>query len=252
MVYTKYPASVDTSLELPVATDNVTQVRAEVVNRIREAVLAVETELGANPSGTYGTVKDRLDDLSILVDLIRLQLGLQPQGSYENVQIRLADMEARIGQGGGGSGTVGGAAKRRAYNSTAGVTAALATPTIIPLATTSTRFTPTLSTLASNRITAGFDGVFTVAGQASFSVNTDAVSGIVLDVILNGVTTIHTVRDFGGIWGTGIPKTLTFSFLTNLVATDYISFRWTHQGSTASVTTVNTGDTNTWLSLSSL
>lgn len=59
--YSKYPEAIDTSTELPLATDNVTEVKAEVVNRQRDALINIESELGTNPSGTYSTVKDRFD-----------------------------------------------------------------------------------------------------------------------------------------------------------------------------------------------
>lgn len=80
MSYTKYPNSIDTSTELPLATDNVTPVKAEVVNRLREAILAIQNELGVNPSSVYGTVKSRLDTLdgyggnSAVTDLAPLRL----------------------------------------------------------------------------------------------------------------------------------------------------------------------------------
>lgn len=57
----KYPNSIDTTNELPLATNNVTPVIAEQVNRLRNAIINIETELGVNPSGTYSTVRDRLD-----------------------------------------------------------------------------------------------------------------------------------------------------------------------------------------------
>lgn len=59
--YTKYPNSIDTSTELPKSTDLVTPVKAAVVNSQLEAIIAIESELGVNPSGTYTTVKARLD-----------------------------------------------------------------------------------------------------------------------------------------------------------------------------------------------
>ena len=64
--YTRYPCAVDTtspsdSKGLPLSVDLRTPVKAEVTNRIREAVLAVEYELGIQPSGTYSTVRARLD-----------------------------------------------------------------------------------------------------------------------------------------------------------------------------------------------
>lgn len=61
--YTKYPGQIDTSNELPIATDNVTPVKAEVVNRLRSAIIAIESELGVNPSSTFSTVKARIDAL---------------------------------------------------------------------------------------------------------------------------------------------------------------------------------------------
>lgn len=61
--YTKYPLQIDTSNELPLTTDNVTPVKAEVVNRLRGAILAIEAELGVQPSREYSTVRSRLDAL---------------------------------------------------------------------------------------------------------------------------------------------------------------------------------------------
>lgn len=61
--YSSYPNKIDTSAELPIATDNVTPVNADIFNRVRDAILAIETELGVQPSSTFATVKDRLDKL---------------------------------------------------------------------------------------------------------------------------------------------------------------------------------------------
>lgn len=66
--YTRYPCDFDdprsgNSKGLPVIVDLQTPVRAEVVNRQREAILAIEGELGIQPSGTFTTVRDRLDSL---------------------------------------------------------------------------------------------------------------------------------------------------------------------------------------------
>lgn len=60
---TKYPTSIDGNSELPLTTDNVTKVQASVVNNIRGAVFAIERELGLEPSGTFSTVRARLDAL---------------------------------------------------------------------------------------------------------------------------------------------------------------------------------------------
>lgn len=63
MGYSNYPNQIDTTNELPRSTDLVSPVKAEVVNRLRDAILAIESELGVDPSGTYGTVRDRLNSL---------------------------------------------------------------------------------------------------------------------------------------------------------------------------------------------
>lgn len=60
---TQYPDQVDTTSELP----NLSSEILDVVNGQRDAILAIETELGVNPSGSASTVRDRLDDVSTAV-----------------------------------------------------------------------------------------------------------------------------------------------------------------------------------------
>jgi len=67
--YTRYPCDFDDQRGpddvrgLPIIIDNETLVKAEVVNRQREAILALEAEVGIEPSSTYTTVRHRLDAL---------------------------------------------------------------------------------------------------------------------------------------------------------------------------------------------
>lgn len=70
IIYSNYPFALDTTNELPITSDNVTQVNAEVVNRQRSAIIAIEGELGVDPSGTYTTVRARLDAIEGLIDTI--------------------------------------------------------------------------------------------------------------------------------------------------------------------------------------
>jgi hypothetical protein len=58
---TKYPKAIDTNTELPKVADNATAVNASTVNRLRDAILAIENELGVKPSSSYSTVRGRLD-----------------------------------------------------------------------------------------------------------------------------------------------------------------------------------------------
>ena len=68
--YSKYPSTIDDSTSLPLSTDLVTDVKAEVVNRLRDSILKIQNELGINPSAEYGTVKDRLDFLQAQISTL--------------------------------------------------------------------------------------------------------------------------------------------------------------------------------------
>lgn len=57
---TVYPSQIDTVATLPSAIDDSTPVDAIVINRLRDAIIAVEAALGVLPQSTYGTVAFRL------------------------------------------------------------------------------------------------------------------------------------------------------------------------------------------------
>jgi hypothetical protein len=72
---TVYPAQIDTNTTLPKA-DNLTPVNALVYNRLQEAIIAIEQELGVKPSGIYSTVRTRLDTLDNTINnLNAVKLG---------------------------------------------------------------------------------------------------------------------------------------------------------------------------------
>lgn len=58
---TKYPNGIDDTLSLPIVIDTITPVQADVVNRLRDAIVAIQNELGIDPSREYATVRARLD-----------------------------------------------------------------------------------------------------------------------------------------------------------------------------------------------
>lgn len=64
---TTYPAQIDNNASLPLVTDNQTPVGGETVNRLRDAIIAIENELGAKPSGTFATVRARIDFVETLI-----------------------------------------------------------------------------------------------------------------------------------------------------------------------------------------
>ncbi len=65
----KYPGQIDNSISLPTLVDNFTPVTGDSVNRLRDAILAIENELGVKPSGVYSTVRNRLDVIENLFNL---------------------------------------------------------------------------------------------------------------------------------------------------------------------------------------
>lgn len=57
---TIYPNAIDGDSELIRVDDNVTEVGGQAINQLREAVFAIQQELGIRPSGTLGSLTDRL------------------------------------------------------------------------------------------------------------------------------------------------------------------------------------------------
>src|SRR5215472_15735576 len=66
---TTYPAQIDTTASLPTAVDLQTPVVGATVNQLRDAILAIESELGVQPAGLDATVAARLTRLEITVIL---------------------------------------------------------------------------------------------------------------------------------------------------------------------------------------
>jgi hypothetical protein len=59
----KYPNQVDTSAEIPVVRDGITEISSEFFNSLRSAIIQIEKTLGVNPQGAVGlTVGDRISN----------------------------------------------------------------------------------------------------------------------------------------------------------------------------------------------
>ena len=71
----KYPAAIDTQIELPYVVDNSTPISGELINNLRDAVVAMETELGVKPSGIYSNVRSRITALETTVGNLVLSGG---------------------------------------------------------------------------------------------------------------------------------------------------------------------------------
>lgn len=103
MSLTNYPSALDDETSIPTAVNNVTPINALVVNRLREALVAIERELGANPSGVFGTVKDRLEAIRGVensfqsqIDDINNELGTNPSGTFSTVAGRFSSVDNRL------------------------------------------------------------------------------------------------------------------------------------------------------------
>lgn len=227
--YSKYPSQIDSSVELPITTDNVTPVNAETVNRLRDAVLAVEAELGVDPSREFGTVRARLDALEEDVNNLRIEL------------------EA-LGTGGGGANVEVG--KIRVYRSGSVLAgAAVNTNQTVTWNGTSTLVTGENATASSTQLVPGIAGNFIVLGQLSIQPTVDAISGITIEILHNASTIVHTVSDFGAVWSIGTTRSIPFEFTMDLDAADTLEVRWRHSGSASSTQQLMFGDDLSWFAI---
>lgn len=81
---TKYPSQIDNSSSLPAAVDNSTPLKASLYNRLREAIIAMETELGPKPSNIYANVATRMNTMENIVGNLKIiELQEDLRGSLE-------------------------------------------------------------------------------------------------------------------------------------------------------------------------
>ena len=79
---TIYPNGIDSLATLPKVQDLVDSIDAAHHNNLRDAIVAIEQELGTDPSSVYATVSDRLDnmDTSLLVSAMIRADTQEPTG----------------------------------------------------------------------------------------------------------------------------------------------------------------------------
>jgi hypothetical protein len=58
---TIYPTSIDNDTSITRVDDNITEVGGEAINQCREAIFAIETALGIDPSGSLSSTAERID-----------------------------------------------------------------------------------------------------------------------------------------------------------------------------------------------
>lgn len=106
---TVYPNGIDDSTTLPLVFDNITEVTADTVNRLRDAIVSVEQSLGINPQGTYtvtGGVSARL--AAVDTSIASLNTGLTNVITEVTALIDALDGEhIELGTPGGGFNPIG-------------------------------------------------------------------------------------------------------------------------------------------------
>jgi len=297
-----YPNQIDNSTSIPIATDGVTPVNAEVVNRLRDAIISIESEGGLNPSGTYGTIRDRLDAMdatiaglggggggggtisvqdngSTIVSLASIlnftgtgvsvtspstglaeisittgsSLTVKDNGTTLDSSVSILDVIGKAISSSVAPGTIQlevPESKIRAYRSGSNFSGASpGTDQIVAWNATSSFVTSANASLAMNQLSPTKSGLFMVQGQLTIQPTVDSISGIIIKIIHNGLTDVHTIYDAGAVWSVGTNRSFSFNFPMELSASDTLEVSWQHTGSISSATDVIFGDDLSWFSI---
>lgn len=219
VAYSSYPTSLDDSATLPQTTDRVTKVVAEVVNRLRSAVLNIEVELGEKPSGTSSTVRDRLDHLESFAG--------------NSVSELISDRaKIRVFRSVNQSGNVPDENETAIWDSQ------------------SSLITPESASITSNtKLSPSKEGMFYCSAQMTLTPTAGSVSGVIVEIVKNGTDVIHTFQDNGAIWSVAVERSLNFFTKLDLTVTDTVEVRWRHSGSSNSSMELVSGDSKSWFSI---
>lgn len=85
-----YPQDLDGYATLPLRRNLIDEIRAEDHNRLRNAIIKIQQELGIQPSGTYATVAARLDDIGDVRTIILAHIA-NPTDAHDASAISVLD-----------------------------------------------------------------------------------------------------------------------------------------------------------------
>lgn len=85
-----YPSHLDGYSTLPLRRDGIHEIRADDYNRLRDAIIKIEYELGLQPSGAYSTVRGRLDSIGDSSALIEAHIA-ETTGAHAASAISILD-----------------------------------------------------------------------------------------------------------------------------------------------------------------
>ena len=89
-IFSLYPNQLDGYSTLPLVRDLIDEIRADDVNRLRDAICKIEYELGIEPSGVFATVRARLDSVGAASTLINAHL-IDPTDAHDASAISVLD-----------------------------------------------------------------------------------------------------------------------------------------------------------------
>ena len=93
--YSIFPKALDGYAQLPLFVDNITPVNAEGLNRIRSAIVNIETTLGILPQGDSNTVSIRLDSIEANIDSIEANID-SIEANITIIESSLSALESRV------------------------------------------------------------------------------------------------------------------------------------------------------------
>lgn len=88
--FSVYPELIDAYGTLPLVRDGIDEIRARDHNSLRDAIIKIEQELGIQPSGTFATVRARLDEIGDANAQIEAHL-VDPEGAHTASAISIVD-----------------------------------------------------------------------------------------------------------------------------------------------------------------
>jgi len=88
--FSVYPNNIDGYSTLPLRKDGVHEIRADDYNRLRDAIVKIEQELGIQPSAVFATVRARLDSIGDATALIESHIA-NPTDAHDASSISIVD-----------------------------------------------------------------------------------------------------------------------------------------------------------------
>lgn len=107
-----YPNAIDGFSQLPLVRDKITQINADGINRLRSAIINIETTLGTIPNesdiyGDFSSLSDRLAAMDITVSTIDGYIS-DINSSIDSINLELSTIDDRLTEleGSGSSATI--------------------------------------------------------------------------------------------------------------------------------------------------